>query len=177
MSKSLLNCVLETVPRMSRLIPSHASRYILWDVVADAAALNKAFCFSVNRKKSKNTAPWGGGGVPHCEKQPLVKVPLADPAGNKDGNMLLVTWSRLFQGLCWSARKNKTNKQKKLSWTLTRRRFAGRWDCGSGEPYGSSLRLWDHHRGRGRPEGQHREWSLIHFPGTLKYEPLQPYIP
>lgn len=82
MSKSLLICVLETVPKTSRLIPSHTSVYI---PVVDAAG--GSFLLQCNKKNSKNTeAPWGGGGVPHCEEQPLVEVVLADPAGNKDGS-------------------------------------------------------------------------------------------
>lgn len=51
----------------------------------------------------------------------------------------------------------------KLSWPLTRRRFARRWGCSSGEPYGSSVCPWDYLRGQGRPEDKTGKWPLVHL--------------
>lgn len=76
MSKSLLICGLETVPKTSQSIPMVHTSLMRW---------------SGGRWKPKTQscheylAPCGRSRVPHCENHPLWKVPLADAAGNRDG--------------------------------------------------------------------------------------------
>lgn len=169
MSKSLLICVLETVPKTSRLIPSHISLYIL---VANAAAFNEAFCFSVinlkkNKKKtSKSTLWWRWSST--SWKAASCESPPRWPCWKQRRERVVGHPGLAYSRVCVDLIKTFSNAHKEK---VCRKMGLLQWGtirvfCLSlGSPPGK------------RPTwGQDREWSLTQFAGTLKYKPLQLYI-
>lgn len=121
-----------------------------------------------NRTVIKNfqEVPCCGVGVPHCEEQSLMTVPLADntKSRGKEKKILhrvYLWWTGqtfptesgtrkvyiLFikpvnftaRYICWNWWIGMENEQ-----TLTRKMSARRWDSCSEKPYESSVCLWDH---------------------------------